>query len=231
MSTTPVFYWYPVSGGTLEKTDFGEALADVQETPNGRGVDAYTGALVGYRSFMGATKRVRIVLERFGSPGTAALEQKFQTLESHLQKGGLVSFSRNDSKTWASKASGTPVRGDTILYCAAGNYFTAFSAAGNLAQYDEAVLESAHPESQREVFPVGVGGGTPRTQVSTPGVVYTYTGYPIVRWRDFYPYCWLPADQLGRSFLTHDHRRNFTLDITLEYSPGMALANWPADPG
>lgn len=231
MSTTPIFYWYPVSGGSLEKTDFGEALSDVQESPSARAVDAYTGALVGYRSFMGATKRVRIILERFGKTGGDSLELKFQTLESHLQKGGLVSFSRNDAKTWASKTSSPATRGDTIIYCGLGNYFTAFSAAGNLAQYDDAVLESAHPESQREVFTVGVGGGTPRTQVSTPGAVYTYAGTTIVRWRDFYPFCWLPADQLGRSFITHDHRRNFTLDITLEYSPGMALANWPADPG
>lgn len=230
----PRFYYYPDAAGSLEEIDLGEGLSDIQELEWADAEDAYTGEYVGYRSFLGAALPVRIVLERFGSPGSSALERKLKTLTSHLHKGGAVGFSRDHAKTWASVTSASPPnRGNTLLYTSGGNGFADWSTAGTVAAGDEIVIETPPPEHQREIAVCGSLTVTPPVHlpIASPGAVYTYTRPAVVRWRDFYPVMWLARDQLRRPIVTHDHRRNFTLDVTLEYNPAAVLALWAPQGG
>lgn len=221
----PTLYWYPDESGSLEKLDFGQGVTDLQELPSADVDDAYSGDGAGYRSHHATTLRFRLILERFGTYGTSSLERKFVSLQAHLFKGGFVGFSRDHAKTWAAKASSYPSRGLSILYCGSGNGFSAWNSSADLAVGDEVVVESVHPDSLREVVVAASGGGTPRSQVQLDApVVYTYAATTIVRWRDFYPVCWLPSDQVGRPIVTSDHRRNWTLDVTLEYLPAGVAA-------
>lgn len=219
----PRFYYYPDETGSLEIIDLGEGLSDLQETPGAIATDTYAADGKAYRSFQRDTFEVRIVLERFGTPGVSSLERKLLTLQSHLQRGGWVGFSRDHAKAWASMRSGAASRGDTIFYTP-GSGFTSWSSSGTLAAGDEVVIESAPPDSRRELSTVSsLSSGGDVTLGA--GLIYSYDGHPLIRWRDFYPTLRLAAGNL-RPIVTHDHRRNWTLDATFEYNVADHAALW-----
>lgn len=218
----PRFYYYPDDTGSLEAVDLGEALSDLQETPGAVVSDAYGGDRTPYRMWHASTFQVRITLERFGSPSTNSVERKLQTLQAHLQRGGVVGFSRDQNKTWAALRTGTATRGDAIFYTP-GSGFAGWSSLATLASGDEIVIEDL--AGHRELNTVSALGATGDITLGN-NLVYTYEGHPLVRWRDFYPVLSLPASEAGRSFITSDRRRNWTLEVTLEYSIAAALALW-----
>lgn len=221
---TPRFYWYPVATGPLQVLDLGETLSDLQEFPLADVDDDYDGSGSPVRVHHADVFRVRIVLERFGSPGVDAVERELQALQSHLNRGGFVGFSRDHAKTWASSAGSYPSQGDRTLYTAS-NGFAAWSASGAPAEDDEIVVESEHPDSRRELVLCDALTLSPpiNLPIQSPGVVFDYAAPVLVRWRDFYPVLWLPKNSLSRPIVTHDHRRNWTLDLTLEYCPSAVL--------
>jgi hypothetical protein len=215
-ATDPAFYWYPSDAGTLETTDLGEGMSDIQETPLVAAEDAYTGSYGLTRNFIASCYRVRLVLERFGAPGTSSVERALRTLESHLHRGGSVGFTRDQSKAWAGSV-GTgryALRGSTLLYTS-GSLFTAWSPSGTLANGDEVVVESANPIANREFKTAS--SITAGQLTLAAGLTYDHTTQTFARWRDFYPTLKLPKDQLGRPIVTHDHRITFTFDATFEY--------------
>lgn len=223
---TPRIYWYPDPTGYLHSIDFGEGLSDLQETPLATVEDAYPGDGTPYRAHHMASFQVRIVLERFGAPGGASLERELSSLQSHLDRGGMIGFSRDHAKTWAGLAVVGPSQGDQIVNTG-GNGFGAWSSAGSPAAGDEMVIESGAPEWQRELQLCDTLAATPPTTIPTADKFrYTYGGPVICRWRDFYPLLFRPKDQLGRAIVSHDHRRNYTLDITLEYPLAAVQALW-----
>lgn len=227
---TPRIYWYPDPAGSLETLDFGEGLSDLQELPGALVEDAYTGDGYPFRSFLQGNFRIRIILERFGSPGTSSLERKFSSLQAHLDRGGFIGFSRDHAKTWASLAAPGPVRGDTTVYTGTGNGFTAWSSSGTPAEGDELVIESGAPEFQREIAVCAALTVTPAVHLPlSAGCIYTYNQGVIARWRDFYPVLFRPKDQVGRPIVTPDHRRNWTLDLTLEYPLAAVLSLWSGE--
>lgn len=223
--STPCFYLYPSPTGTLAIVNCLEGLTDIQETPPADVEDAYTGNYTPYRSFLGGSYRVRIILERFGTFGSSSVERRLRNMESHLQRGGLVGFSRDHAKTWASKTNSNVTRADTVVYNS-GNAFATWSNV-YYATGDEMVIEVPPAEHKREFFVSDTVGATPiDVPIPTPGAFYSYSQAAVIRWRDFYPVMWLPKDQVSKPLVTHDHRRTFTLDVTLEYNPAVVLALW-----
>lgn len=212
------FYWYPRAGGSLETTSLGERITDIQEEEVAVVADAGNAYGQMYRVHQGSTLRVRIVCERFGPVGASATERALVSLQAHLMRGGLVGFATDHDKAWAGCAS-TAARGASTVH-SDGSGFAGWEADATLEVGDEVVIESAWPEAQREVATVGLVVADPPVSVlvASPGLVYGYDGAVIVRHRDFYPALRLPQDQVGRRIVTHDHRLNFTLDVTLEYA-------------
>lgn len=228
---TPRFYWYPDASGSLEVLDLGEELSDLQEIPLADADDSYGRDGQFYRLFHASRLRVRIVLERFGPSAVSALERDLQTLQAHLDRGYSVGFSLDHDKTWAASVTTTPSRGDVTIYTG-GNAFSAWNSAGSPAEDDEMVLESAPPESLREYFKCGALATTPPTDIARAGgLLYSYQSSAVVRWRDFYPKLRRPKDLLGRPIVTHEHRKAFTLDLTLEYSVQGVLDLWSEELG
>ena len=228
---TPAFYWYPDAAGSLETTSLGELLSDLQETPLSTVEDAYGGNGFPYRSFLGGSFRIRILLERFGTPATSTLERELRSMEAHLHRGGMVGFTADTAKTWCGFQSGTWSRGDASV-ATGGNAFRAWSSGGTLAANDEVVMESENPEANREFQLVSAISATGTVTFSGDTLLYSYGASAessLARWRDFYPVLWLPRDQVGKPIVHHDHRRNWTLDVTLEYCIGAVLALYEAD--
>lgn len=211
----PRFYYYPDSAGTLEEIDLGEGLSDIQRVPTPVVKDAVNGYGTRYRNFLSGGERVRIILERFGSPGASAVERDLYAMENHLQRGGSVGFSAVHSKAWCGFMSGGyGDRGRTILYTG-GNLFTAWSSTAALVSGDEVVIQSPNPEWRSEV---SVFSFLAAKQMNLSRALrFTYAQKSAVRYRDFFPVLKLPDDQVGRPLVTHDKRITYTFDALLEY--------------
>lgn len=225
----PAIYWYPDPRGTLETIDFGDVgeneLSDIQEFPGAEVRDARGGDQTQRRTFLGETFRVRIILERFGPVGQSSLERDLAALQVHLDRGGRIGFSGDHAKTWAVMPAGAPSRGDATIYTPTPP-FSAWSSSGAIAAGDEVVIEQGNPDPKREIQLVDT---TTSARITLDrGLRWTFSAPPVVRWRDFYPVLRRPKDQVGRPLVSHDHRVNFTLDMTLEYSAVEARRFWAA---
>ena len=221
MSTNPMIWWYPSASGPVKSIDFGEGVTDLQEIASAEVADVYAGDGYPYRNHLGTTLRVRLLLEHFGTPGGVSLERDFYSLQAHLFKGGMIGFSRNGEKAWAGRAV-PPSQDDELIYTN-GNSFESWSDS-TLVEGDEIVVESAHPDSFREVVLAGAQATNPPLNlILGEGLRYTYSSWVIARWRHFFPLLWLPQDQVGRPIVTGDHGLNWTLDVTLEYSVAAVL--------
>lgn len=220
------FWFYPskLTGSPLVEVDLGEEISDVQDDPWADVSDArgYDGSL--QRQVLATGLVVRIVLERFGNPSNAAVERAVRSMEAHLAGGGAVAFARDAAKSYATSRSGTIPTGSTEYVGDAGNSWDVF-ASGALADGDEVVIESMPPAVEREYTTAsGATAGDDNTVSITNGTRYDYIGPSICRYRWFYPLLVLPEDQLGKTIVTHDHRRVFTLDATFLYLPVAAYA-------
>lgn len=216
---TPRFYYYPDGGTALEYVDLGEELTDIDFVPGVRRQDAIALDGAASTALLGPSYSVRITLERFGSPGALELERKLQALISHLRRGGRCGFSRDHARTFAAVRSGVAGRGWGYV-ATAGNAFSAWSLTGAVAVNDEVAIEQGPPGLTSEVRLVsGMTGGTVNLAETT---VYEFDGTKgtvWVRWRDFFPVCYLAAEDATKNPLTHDHRRNYSLDLRLYMAP------------
>ncbi|MEO1715754.1 MAG: hypothetical protein AAFR76_01470 [Planctomycetota bacterium] len=215
----PAFFYYPDPRGTLEVIDFGEGASDLQEVPGAVVNDAQGGDGSFYRQYLTPTYAVRIVLERFGPAAQNALERDLQSLQEHLHRGGRVGFCRNRSKAFASLTNLSYDRGDAQMLTA-GNALAAWSDtadASALAVGDEVVFEQPPPVTQREVCALLSTSGNAFSLQSGSVLRYTYDQPMIARYRDCWVELFMTKEQI-KPIVNHDHRKNFTLDVTLSYS-------------
>lgn len=215
---TPHLYYYP-NGSNLEVIDLGEELSDLTELPGAEVEDAVTVGGLFSRNLTRRTYKVRLYLERFGAIGGSSLERQLQTLESHLMAGGLVGFTRDETKAFCSLSQGGFSRGQTIFYGGTSPFSSWYSGAAPSAS-DEIVIESAGPGAHREFNTVSSFSAGQVTLGSS--AVYDHPGHPLCRFRDFYPVLYLAKEDM-RPTCTHDHRRNYTWEIVLTYSPAAVV--------
>ena len=217
--TNPAIYYYPTSGfgAKLEIIDLGEVLSDLQMTPVRNSIDAmsYQGRF--FRTNLNGRMQIRVLLERFTD---RALVRKLYSLQAHLERGGLIGVTEHQHKSWAAYVlPGQGVAGATTVETG-GNVFYNQSAA--MEDLDEIVFQSSNPETKREW--TRVSGDTINTETTLrleSALLYNYQQDPVlVRWHGFWPIMRLPANQLGRPIVTHDHRISYTLDLTLEEDVG-----------
>ena len=102
---TPHIYYYP-TGTNLESIDLGEELSDLTETAGAEVEDAVTLDGLFSRNLLSQTYKVRLYLERFGSLGGSSLERKLKTLEAHLFAGGVIGFTRDETKAYCASSNG-----------------------------------------------------------------------------------------------------------------------------
>jgi hypothetical protein len=215
---TPHIYYYP-NNSNLEVIDLGEELSDLTETPGAEVEDAVTVDGLFSRNLIRRTYKVRLYLERFGAIGGSSLERKLQTLESHLMAGGVIGFSRDETKAFCSLSQGGFNRGQTIFYGGSSPFSAWYSGAAPSVS-DEIVIESMGAGAHREFNTVSAfSGGQVTLGISA---VYSHPGHPLCRFRDFYPVLYLAKEDI-RPTCIHDHRRNYTWEVTLTYSPAAVI--------
>ena len=217
--TSPVFWWWPGGDGTApEELLLPRALADLFWEPVRHRRAGWTAAGQMHTASQGGRLRVTIVYGQWNnSGGEQYLDHKLESLSSHLERGGLVAFSSRKDKAWFAHMTTAPTRGNTLVLNTSNVFDSLWDATGGIAANDVVCIESANPENKREYNRL--------TSVSSSGYSVTladairedYVESPVmVRWRDFFPCLRLPDDQVGRNFVSHDHRATFSLDITLE---------------
>ncbi len=221
----PTFWYYPDPTGDPVSIDLADTLSDLVETPITEATDARGLDWVTARSVKGAGLRIRVVLERFGGPSTSSLERSLRTLENHLHRGGLCAFAADSAKAWAGVSSSALVPGATS-WTGSGRLFNALAPSATLASGDELVIETASPENMRQYLTAGATMGAGNTHTLGSAVQFPFAENSVLRWRDFFPILSLPEDQTGKTLVTNDHRRNFTLDVDLEYTPARVIAWW-----
>ena len=204
------FYYYPAgTAAGLETIDLGEGVTDLQVNPIRQAATAYTMSGRMYRTVETARLQITIANERFAS---AAVAQALESMSSHLELGGAVAFTADTAKVWAGFTKAAPSRGDTVL-ATYGNTFSGL-ASGSVAANDVIAFQSPNPSHYVEY--ARVDSVAVNTITLQDAIRYNHPeALTLIRYRDFYPLLRMPASGLGASFVTHDHRLTYTLDITL----------------
>lgn len=226
---TPRLYYYPDGGSALETIDLAEELTNIEEMPFVRREDAEAMSGAMSTAILGPMWSVRITLERFGSPGANAIERQLQALLSHLRLGGRCGVSRDHSKSFCALRSGATGRGWSYVPTG-GNGFAAWSVAAAIGAGDEVAIEQAAPGLCSEIrISSGMTGNTVNLSEPTVYEMDGTKGAVWVRWRDFWPVCYMSAEDAKTNPLTHDHRRNYTLNLRLYMAPGEVATVLGAD--
>lgn len=223
--STSYFYLYPDDDGPLLAVDLAECVSSRIERPAPDRILTRSADGSGWSSSTAFGYTVNLTLQAFGSAAATALERKLQLVANHLNRGGMVGFSRDHAKTWACIISAPPRAADTTM-TAPGNGFASWSSAGTLAAGDEVTIETGHPENRRDILTVTSLTGTTLTLAEALRLSFRYP--PLVRWRDFWPLLYTdPSDGTAAVDVVQTIGYAYTLDITLRYAPSLAyqLAN------
>lgn len=235
----PFFSWKPhTQFAERIEINIPEALSDLQVTPIRDVADALTYCGRYRRTTLRPSVKVRILLERFTDRD---LFRQLTNMINHLERGGVVAFGVDDAKCWGATSSGPITYAGTTRLDTGPNLYKNFADASSSlntltgstsAPYgDEIIIESPAPQAFREyhaLYSVAsrtTGDGIAST-IDLDAMGSSVTGQrtrmdiddPVhIRYSDFWPYCFLPAGNVGGALLVHDHRIAYTLDLELEY--------------
>ena len=212
-------YYYPEDTRPLQVIDLGEPLSDLQAQPV-RVVDTATGMdLEPSTVDLGGSHRVRVVLERFTG---ASLVAQLRTFEAHALRGLPFGVVADTAVSWAGFCGSTELRAGQSAITTGGNAFYRWSSVQLLTAGDVVCIHSMAPEykhEQRAITAYSATTGAVTFGGSNPTVYHYECGPVVVRHRDFFPVVYLDPAARNRPILTHDHRINYTLDLSCLYSP------------
>ena len=210
-------YYYPGGSGKLRDINLQEAFSLLEPQRIIGRVDAVAYSGRRYSSLTSSTTRVRFVLDRFTILSTAGqlLHRQLQSLEAHLQAGGMCLVANDSTKAFAAKLSGTPEPQQSKLYDEGQIYGW---LSGSVGAGDVLVTESSYPDTWSEYLAINSRSAAGVSVLTnSQGVRYQYTTEPVVvREQYTFPAMKLPADQVGRAIVTNDRGITGTLDFTLE---------------
>lgn len=220
-ATDAKLWYYPANGGYLHEIDMGEPLSDLPE----RRIDFVdTGSSSAGETTVlrrGALTEVNIVNERITDE---ALIAELQSFEAHAKAGRPFGLAADASKAWASYASGVVKQTDGTLKHG-GNVFTPYDGINSMANV-YVVIESMPPLSLWEKCKATTTGtSNVMTLDSSTPIRYNHEQGPVfIRHETFFPVLYLAPSQYDRPIITHDHRRNWTLNFTAWTSPAAIYA-------
>jgi len=228
--------WYSGAAGrplTKLRPIADEGVSDLQVELVSTGGSSRTADGSMHTTTVGMYHRVRVIYEQFTSRSTM---RQIRTLETHLKRGGLVSFSQDTRNAYAIFSASALQAGSTRIYSlGVGSPFPsgATNAQGVTTagpdDDDEVVITSGWPESSIEWNTVNAAlydaNGNLQFFDLDRDLTYDHTQGPImVRYHTFYPMMRLAPDTRDQPILVSEHDLTFTLDVTLEEVPASFYA-------
>lgn len=221
----PRIYLYPSASGPLRMIEFDRGISRIDVVPNPQSEDVYTGDQQPVRAFHGMRYNVFIGVEKFIG-GDQSFERNIHRIEAHLAAGGVIGFSYDHAKTWASMLTGLPavsaVGSTPIVHHAGGNAFAAWNTSAALTVNDEVVLEGDYQSNYGKEETRLDAWQSHQSTLEDP-VWYDYPTVPLLRYRWFFPVLYQPQGA-STALVTTDYRLTYNFGLQLEYSPSAAMA-------
>lgn len=221
----PTFYYYPSPQGNtnfLKTIDMGEPLAEFYTEFQ---VDASTS--VAFDGSMYRTTGVHrevVTIQRDRMKLGEDLAIKFQALQNHLDRGGSCAFSVDSDKSYCFPLSLNISAGD-LQASLLGDPFRGFTGNKVPVQNDYVTIESQNPQllySQHKI--ASFSATTPTATISSslggqvnlsPASDFTHSTAAFLRWYRFFPTLKRDERDVGKSIITNEYGRLFTLNIRL----------------
>ena len=165
---------------------------------------------------LGARRAIQWSIEKLGSASHATLIRQLQSLDSHLRMRLPVSLCLDADKAVAYAVSLCNHGDLTAAITSATSLGAAFNSSAALSSDDEITIEDFNPDQRRQFSTFSSLSGL-RVTMGTASA-YSF-GSALLRYRDFYPILRM-ADPAQGNWLTHYHRLHYTLNLTLEETPG-----------
>ena len=211
------FWFYPEPDGRhLVEIDMGEALGEPSSAFFHDAVDGitYSG---GISRSVGRGGEI-ITIQRDRMQLGEELANKFDALQSHLDRGFSVAFTADSSKAWAASCQTSPAGGDFSVLVKNNPFDVLTGTSTTPAANDYVVLETGSPAYTREIIKLqsasltSASGGTLTAQQR---INFTYAGRSVfARYYRFWPVLKRASD-IGRAIITNEGGRLFSLNLTL----------------
>lgn len=213
------FYYYPEPNGShLVEIDLLEDLGEMYEDMIIESVDAVS--MNGGRSRSISKMGEVITIQRDRLIGGIDTYYKLKTMQNHLDRGFSVSFTADHTKKWIYPILGSPSAGSFSLNVGMDPFRNMhISNISNIQIDDHFVIESApEPDLLQEM------GKAAGVSISASGgsitlndrLAFDYSNYrAFVRWFRYYPVLKRPQEDLGKSIVTNENGRLFSLNLRL----------------
>ena len=213
------FYYYPQPAGNhLVEVNLQEDLGEMFEDMLIESVD--TVSLNGSRSRSISKMGEIITIQRDRLIGGIDTYYQLKTLQNHLDRGYSVSFTADNSKKWIYPIIGNPTGGVFSVNVGQDPFRNMhLSNPSQIQGSDYFVIETApDPDIIQEMnkansVSVSVSGGTVNL---TERLAYDYANRrAFIRWFRYYPVLKRPQEDLGKSIVTNENGRLFSLNLRL----------------
>jgi hypothetical protein len=220
------FWYFPnPTGSQMVTLNLGEPLAELFTDFE---VDGRTGVTMSgkMRRVVGLSREV-VTIQRDRLAGGERTAMKFAALQSHLDKGGSVSFSADADKAWAAPIKTSPNAGDTRIRTHA-NPFRSFVGTNTPAANDYVVIESPPPGMIHEIRQINNASslsattdgffdltGSAPTSDRDSGTAFTYDDLSFARWYRFWPILKRPQADIGKNIITNESGILWSLSVRL----------------
>lgn len=213
------FYYTPEPNGShLIEINLGEELGEMFEDMLIESVDAVS--VNGSRQRSISKMGEIITIQRDRLIGGIDTYYKLKTMQNHLDRGYSVSFTADASKKWIYPILGNPSAGVFSVSVGQDPFRNLhLSSITQIQGNDHFVIETApNPAMLQEMgkadaVSVSASGGTINLR---DRLAFDYTGYrAFLRWFRYYPVLKRPQEDLGKSIVTNENGRLFSLNLRL----------------
>lgn len=176
----------PAASLSVQEILFSEPFGALEPEPDHTAAVAESVSGVRVSQSLRNRLRVRLVIDRVTDPDLMAA---LHTLESHLQRGGVIAVANEVTKAWAGYLLHTPNKGDTVFRTGGNPWGSLSGSTQQIAAGDQVWVSSRSPEAFRDVGVVASAAfaSVDRVTLET-GMAYAPQLTPcLARHRDFYP--------------------------------------------
>jgi len=213
------FYYTPEPNGSqVIMIDLGEELGEMFEDMQIESADAVS--MDGHRQRSISKMNEIITIQRDRLIGGIDTYYRLKTMQNHLDRGYSVSFTADRSKKWIYPIVSNSSLGAYTLSVGQDPFRNLhISNISNIQSGQYFVIESApDPEIIQEMgksdaVSVSASGGTINL---TDRLAFDYSNRrSFIRWFRYYPVLKRPQEDLGRSIVTNENGRLFSLNLRL----------------